>query len=165
MQTYNRTKSIASLKEQKEIVPGQTVTFTQTCGPLQYPDVWSVENPVLHNIVSTVRGIDEELRIYCQTETPFGIRPCAGLANKGNAWIEEKNADPVKRRFLMNGKHVFINGTCEYEHELGRDHAFSEEMIRTRMQMIQAAGFNALREAHCPHNLRYLEYCERRGIL
>lgn len=165
VQTYNRTKSIASRKDQREIASGQSVTCTQTCGPLQYPDVWSKENPVLHNIVSTVRGVDEELRIYCQTETSFGIRPCAELANKGNAWIEEEKADPVKRRFLMNGKHVFINGTCEYEHELGRDHAFTEEMIRARMQMIQAAGFNALREAHCPHNLRYLEYCEKHGIL
>lgn len=33
------------------------------------------------------------------------------------------------------------------------------------MRQIQAAGFNALREAHCPHNLRYLEYCEKHGLL
>ncbi|MDO5422117.1 MAG: malectin domain-containing carbohydrate-binding protein [Eubacteriales bacterium] len=166
VQTFNRTKSIANLITQVELNPGETRTVTQACDPLIFPDLWSEENPTLHNVISTVRGIDEELKEYCQTSTPFGIRACDGAANKGDAFVTElESGQLVKRRFLVNGKHYFLNGSCEYEHELGNDHAFSDEMIQTRMRMFQAAGFTAFREAHCPHNLRYLEYCDRNGIL
>ncbi len=79
--------------------------------------------------------------------------------------VEDLATGTGKNQFLLNGEPVFINGTCEYEHLLGGDHAFSQEQIRTRMQQIKAAGFNALREAHHPHNLRYVEWCDKMGIL
>ena len=166
VQTYNRTKSIANLVEKVALQPGEVRTVTQVCDPVQFPDLWSREDPYLHNVMSTVRGIDEAVKEYCQTSTSFAIHGKKGIVNKGNAWVVDEQAQSMtKRRFLVNGKHYFLNGTCEYEHELGHDHAFSEEMIRTRIHMLQAAGFNALREAHCPHNLRYLELCEQQGIL
>ncbi len=166
VQTYNRTKSIASLVERIFLLPGEEKTVVQVCEPLLFPDLWTRENPYLHNVMSTVRGIDEPLKEYCQTSTSFGIFEKDGIVNKGNAYVSGKEeGNGKRRRFLVNGRHYFINGTCEYEHMLGRDHAFGEEMIQSRVNMLQAAGFNALREAHCPHNLQYLELCEQRGIL
>lgn len=166
VQTFNRTKSLANLTREVSLQPGEQRTVTQVCEPLTFPDLWTEENPYLHNVMSTVRGIDEPLKEYCQTSTSFGILEREGIVNKGNPRIPKQNvADDVKRRFLINGRHYFLNGTCEYEHELGNDHAFTTEMIRARMHMFKAAGFNAFREAHCPHNLRYLEICEREGIL
>ncbi len=166
VQTFNRTKSIANLITEITLLPGEQKTITQICEPLVFPDLWSEENPYLHNVMSTVRGIDEFLKEYCQTSTSFGIFMCEGIVNKGNPWVPGPNkAGWEKHRFLINGRHYFLNGTCEYEHELGNDHGFAQEMIRTRMNMFQAAGFNAFREAHCPHNLRYLEICEQEGIL
>lgn len=165
VQTYNRTKSIASLLTKTEIYPGETIVVTQKCDPLSFPDLWSEENPVLHNVISTVRGIDEDLKEYCQAAAPFRICDCKGLANKANAFVSrEERGEKVKRRLLVNGRPYFLNGSCEYEHELGNDHAFTGEMIQTRMEMFEAAGFNAFREAHCPHNLRYLDYCDKKGI-
>ncbi len=79
--------------------------------------------------------------------------------------VEDLLTGTGKNQFLLNGEPVFINGTCEYEHLLGGDHAFTTEMIATRMKQIKAAGFNALREAHHPHNLRYVEWCDKMGIL
>lgn len=171
VQTHNRTKSIANLVTGAELEPGEEICIVQDCDPLSFPDLWSEENPFLHNVISTVRGVDEDLKEYCQTETPFAICPCEGLANKGDAFKDidllkqEDEEHRIKRRLLINGKHYFLNGSCEYEHELGNDHAFGEEMIHARMEMFRAAGFNAFREAHCPHNLRYLKYCDRNGIL
>lgn len=166
VQTYNRTKSIANLITPAELEAGEEIRISQICEPLTFPDLWSRENPFLHNVISTVRGVDEDLKEYCQTSTSFAICACEGMANKGNAYVErEAGPHGVKKRLLINGRHYFLNGSCEYEHELGNDHAFGGEMIRTRMQMFRAAGFNAFREAHCPHNLRYLEYCEQNGIL
>ncbi len=60
---------------------------------------------------------------------------------------------------------MFINGTCEYEHLFGNSHAFSEEQIDARVKMIRNAGFNAVRDAHQPHNLRYLQHWDRTGMM
>ena len=68
-------------------------------------------------------------------------------------------------RFRLNGLPVFINGTCEYEHILGSSHAFTPEQIRSRIKQIRNAGFNALREAHQPHNLLYQQLCDQQGLL
>ncbi len=166
VQTYNRTKVIANLITPFVLKAGEERIITQVCDPLSFPDLWSRENPFLHNVISTIRGMNEDLKEYCQTSTSFRICDCSGLANKGNALMEKaEDGKGIFRRLLINGKPYFLNGSCEYEHELGNDHAFTEEMIETRMKMFQAAGFNAFREAHCPHNLRYLEFCDRRGIL
>lgn len=67
--------------------------------------------------------------------------------------------------FFINGKPFFINGIAEYEHMLGGSHAFSNEQIDARVDQILAAGFNAFRDAHQPHNLRYQEHWDRLGIL
>lgn len=166
IQTFNQTKSIANLITRFSLEPGEEKRIVQVCDPLNFPDLWSEEDPFLHNVVSTVRDVNEDLKEYCQTGTSFGIRRCEGLANKGNAYLPDvSEGEYLKRRLMINGKPYFLNGTCEYEHELGNDHAFTDEMIHARIEMIRAAGFNALREAHCPHNLRYLELCDRLGLL
>ena len=263
VQTFNRTKSIAMLTTApRTLAPGETAVFEQKTDPIRFPDAWSEENPYLHNLASTVRASSGIALDYCQTQTPFGIYQCDGLANKCDCFREEiiradryvaeqpgvwairipKNGDyqlifragdsagtgtvsldgvrlaavsfrtngsrsyaaftcslPAgehavrldgadagclqvlpesaavdvedlltgtgKNQFLLNGEPVFINGTCEYEHLLGGDHAFTAEQIKARMEQIKAAGFNALREAHHPHNLRYVEWCDKMGIL
>ena len=77
---------------------------------------------------------------------------------------------PVKRndedgRFYLNGKPVFINGVCEYEHQFGQSHAFSREQVAARVKQMRAAGFNAFRDAHQPHHLDYQKYWDEEGVL
>ena len=78
-------------------------------------------------------------------QTPFGVRTSSWPLNR-------KDGD---NRFYMNGKPIFINGVCEYEHEFGQSHAFSDAQIDARIKEVKNAGFNAFRDAHQPHNLRY----------
>ena len=127
---------------------------------------WSLEDPYLYNLTTMIkRAIIAEGTEKSNTEskvvtadevrTPFGIR-CI-------SWpVHRKDGD---HRFLLNGQPVFINGTCEYDHLLGGSHAFSQEQIHSRIKQISNAGFNALREAHQPHNLLYQQLCDEQGIL
>jgi asparaginyl-tRNA synthetase len=90
-----------------------------------------------------------------EVTTPFGIRTIS--------W-------PVKRndgdgRFYLNNKPVFLNGVCEYEHQFGQSHAFSKEQVAARVKQMKAAGFNAFRDAHQPHNLDYQRYWDEEGVL
>jgi len=117
------------------------------------PELWSLERPYLYTIETTV--LDPSGHALDRFTTPFGIRTIHWPAPDA----------PLPAPFLLNGQPVFINGTCEYEHNLGASHAFSAEQIRARVAQIRAAGFNAFRDAHQPHNLRYQDYWDRDGLL
>lgn len=125
--------------------------------------LWSLESPYLYRMETIVReAVDskgkpscDEGRVLDRVETPFGVRTIR--------W--PKPGEPEGGPFYLNGKPVFINGTCEYEHVLGASHAFSTEQIAARVAQVKATGYNAFRDAHQPHNLRYQACWDRDGIL
>jgi len=110
--------------------------------------LWSPSNPYLYRIVTY---LEENSQVIDKIETSFGFRT-----------INWKNST---HQFVINDEPVFINGVGEYEHLLGQSHAFSHEQIISRMKWLQAAGFNAFRDAHQPHNLLYGQLCDSLGIL
>jgi beta-galactosidase len=112
------------------------------------PTLWSPENPYLYEIVTTIKEND---KVIDQVKTSFGFRTIN--------WKTSTN------QFLLNNKPVFINGIAEYEHLLGQSHAFSNEQIIARMKWVKAAGFNAFRDGHQPHNMLYGKLCDEKGIL
>ncbi|WBL24652.1 malectin domain-containing carbohydrate-binding protein [Zunongwangia sp. HGR-M22] len=129
-----------------------TKRFKQQLPVIQNPDLWSPENPYLYNLITIIK---QNKQIVDRLETPYGIR-----------WISyPQNRNDGDMRFHLNGKPYFINGTCEYEHNMGRSHSFTEEMIGARVSQMISGGFNAFREAHQPHNLRYQEHWDKEGIL
>nr|WP_226904997.1 malectin domain-containing carbohydrate-binding protein [Pedobacter schmidteae] len=144
---------VATLKHTERIQAGKSLVIKQQTTQLKNVQLWSLENPYLYTLKTSIR---EGGKTIDELNTPYGIR-----------WISwpvgENPADP--KRFLLNGKSVFINGIAEYEHLIGQSHAFSAEQIRSRVMQIKAAGFNAFRDAHQPHNLLYQEYWDKLGIL
>lgn len=128
------------------------ITVSQQFAGLQKVHLWSLENPYLYTVLTQV---SENGKIVDETRTPYGIR-----------WISwpigRNNGDG---RFYLNGKPVFINGIAEYEHLMGQSQAFSPQEIKARVMQVRAAGFNAFRDAHQPHNLAYQTYWDQLGIL
>lgn len=112
--------------------------------------LWALDDPYLYTLITE---IIENGKTVDHITTPYGIR-----------WISWPIGKSSKQ-FLLNGKPVFINGIAEYEHLLGDSHAFTDEEIRSRVMQIRAAGFNAFRDAHHPHNLRYQKYWDSLGML
>ncbi len=125
--------------------------------------LWSLESPHLYRMETVLREAADadgqaswtEGRVLDRVETPFGVRTLR--------W--PKPGDPEGGPFYLNGKPVFINGTCEYEHVLGASHAFGPEQIAARVAQVKATGYNAFRDAHQPHNLRYQDHWDRDGVL
>lgn len=126
---------------------GDFIEVTQPINELS-PTLWSIEKPYLYEIVSTIM---EGEKVIDRIKTDFGFRTIN--------WKTPSN------QFYLNNKAVFINGIAEYEHLLGQSHAFSDEQIIARMKWLQAAGFNAFRDGHQPHNLLYGKLCNEKGIL
>lgn len=144
-------RQVFRLSEQVTLAPGEMKVIRQS-SPVQNPTLWDVQNPYLYQLASMIK---REGKSTDEITTPFGIRTIS--------W-------PVKRadgdgRFLLNGKPVLINGVCEYEHQFGQSHAFSAEQVDARVKQVRNAGFNAFRDAHQPHHLRYQTAWDKYGIL
>lgn len=141
-------KLVASSSAKQLIKANDAVTLLSTPIKVTNPKLWSVENPYLYKIVTLIK---ENNIVVDKLETDFGFRT-----------INWRNAT---NQFILNGKPVFLNGIAEYEHLLGQSHAFSNEQIDARIKWIQAAGFNAFRDGHQPHNLLYGKRFNEKGIL
>ena len=144
-------KRVFRCTDKVKLNPGETTTVRQQA-KVETPALWSQEDPYLYKVVSMVK---RDGKTTDQVETPYGIRTFS--------WpVTRKDGD---NRFYLNGKPVFINGTCDYDHLFGSSHAFSQEQIESRMKLIRQAGFNAYREAHQPHNLLYQQIADKEGML
>jgi len=145
-------QAVFRLAEKMTLNPNETRIVRQSAA-IKNSVRWCIERPYLYKLASMIkRG---ENVTTDEIVTDFGIRTIS--------W-------PVKRndgdgRFFLNDKQVFINGTCEYEHQFGQSHAFSNEQITSRIKQIQSAGFNAFRDAHQPHNLEYQRLLDEKGML
>jgi beta-galactosidase len=143
-------KPVVSAVANSTLQPGKIAETKQQLPEIKLPHLWSLNDPYCYTLVTEVV---QDGKVIDVTETPYGIR-----------WISW----PVGKtggRFYLNGKPVFINGIAEYEHLMGASHAFSDEAIRARVQQIKAVGFNAFRDAHQPHNLRYQYLLDSMGLL
>jgi len=124
----------------------------QTLPEILNPKLWSPENPYLYQLSTKIY---EKGNLIDALTTPYGIRWVS--------WPVDRIGDD--NRFFINDEPLFINGTCEYEHLIGKSHAFSATEIKARIEQVKAAGYNSFREAHQPHNLKYQEYLDEEGIL
>lgn len=144
-------KKIAHTQALKSLQPKESVNINFEPIVLSQPHLWSIDSPYLYTIKTE---IFENERLQDVVNTDYGIRYISWPVNKKGTV-----------QFFLNGKPVFINGIAEYEHLLGGSHAFSSDEIRSRVEQIKAAGFNAFRDAHQPHNLLYQYYWNHDGIL
>ncbi len=139
------------LTEEVTLAPGETKSVRQSA---EVPDahLWSPDDPYLYDLVSMLK---RGTATTDEVTTPCGIRTFSWPVTRGDG----------DGRFYVNGKPVFINGTCEYEHQFGASHAFTAEQVASRVKQIRNAGFNAFRDAHQPHRLDYQAAWDRHGIL
>jgi beta-galactosidase len=145
-------KEVVSAKSELKAISDESKEIAITLPEILQPKLWSPANPYLYQLVTSVY---ENGKKVDELTTPYGIR-----------WVSW----PVKRdgkdnRFYINDEPLFVNGICEYEHLIGKSHSFSDEQIHARVEQIKAAGFNAFREAHQPHNLLYQKELDENGIL
>ena len=165
-------KTVFRLSQELRLEPGETRTVRQV-SPVTDAHRWTLDDPYLYTLTSMLKrpghydgdantAREPALVTFDEVRTPFGIRSLSWPVPRQRLAV---GASPTDNRFYLNGAPVFINGTCEYEHILGNSHAFTPEQIRSRVKQMTNAGFNALREAHQPHNLLYQQLCDEQGLL
>lgn len=144
-------KQVIRLTDNITIKPGETKIVRQSSA-IKDARLWSPEDPYLYTLNTILKRSGKATD---DLATPFGVRTSSWPLNRNDG----------DQRFYLNGKPVFINGVCEYEHMFGQSHAFSDAQIDARIKEVKDAGFNAFRDAHQPHNLRYKDLIDKEGIL
>jgi beta-galactosidase len=111
------------------------------------PSLWSTETPVLYSLQSII--VDKG-KATDAINTSFGIRDIKYDVNKG---------------FLLNGKHVKLNGVCLHHDAGSVGAAVPEAMWVRRLQTLKDMGCNAIRTSHNPVAPEFLDLCDRMGFL
>jgi beta-galactosidase len=150
--TDKQGKVIVQTSVSKRLTAGRTSVIGQQPAAINNPHLWSLEDPYLYTLSTEIA---ENGKAIDKITTPYGIRWISWPIGKAKS----------TNQFYLNGKPVFINGIAEYEHLIGNSHAFTTEQIHTRVMEVKASGFNAFRDAHQPHNLRYQNYWDSLGLL
>ena len=134
------TKSPLTIAQGKETEAAQTITVAN-------PSLWSPASPTLYRAVSRIRRFD---KLVDQVETPFGIRSLSWSADKG---------------LLLNGKNIKLTGGSVHHDNGPLGAAAFDRAEQRRVELLKAAGMNAVRTAHNPPSPAFLDACDRLGLL
>ncbi len=111
------------------------------------PQRWDMDHPYLYRLITEILEGNQVIDKY---STPFGIRTIAFEREKG---------------FLLNGKAHKLHGVCLH-HDLGAlGAAVNRRAIERELQILKAAGVNAVRTSHNPPAPELLDLCDRLGIV
>lgn len=145
----NALADFAPIGSEFPVVNGTTqrTSVLETTATLPNPKLWTPESPNLYVAVTTASFNG---RVVDTRETTFGVRTIAVSVEKG---------------FVLNGEPVEMYGACVHDDNgpLGVA-AFDRAEVR-RVEMLRAAGFNAVRCAHNPPAPAFLDACDRLGLL
>jgi beta-galactosidase len=111
------------------------------------PLLWSPESPNMYRAVSTIR---RDGKVIDEVVTPFGIRTLAWSAEKG---------------LLLNGKAIKLTGGSVHHDNGPLGAAAFDRAEERRVELLKAAGMNAVRTAHNPPSPAFLDACDRLGVL
>lgn len=111
------------------------------------PTLWDIEKPYMYKIVTKLYVNRVQVDEY---ETPLGIRSFTFDVNNG---------------FILNGKHVKINGVCNH-HDLGAlGAAVNTRAIERQLEILRKMGCNAIRCSHNPPAPELLDLCDKMGFV
>ncbi|QTE39849.1 glycoside hydrolase family 2 TIM barrel-domain containing protein [Mucilaginibacter gossypii] len=111
------------------------------------PLLWTPETPYLYQAQIQVSKGDEKID---ETKTTLGIRSIKFTPEKG---------------FQLNSKTVKISGGCVHHDNGCLGAAAFDRAEERKVELMKAAGFNAVRTSHNPPSEAFLEACDRLGLL
>lgn len=135
-----KAESALTVDSGKEADAAQTIVVAG-------PALWSTASPALYRAVSQIR---KGGKVIDQIETTFGIRSLSWSAETG---------------LLLNGKAVKLTGGSVHHDNGPLGAAAFDRAEERRVELLKAAGYNAVRTAHNPPSPAFLNACDRLGLL
>lgn len=111
------------------------------------PSLWSVEHPTLYHLKTSVT-LDKKV-VDVVTEQ-VGFRSFTFDKDKG---------------FFLNGEQIKLKGVCVHDDAGALGSAVPAAVWERRLRILKAAGVNAIRMSHNPHQDYFYDLCDRLGFL
>jgi len=111
------------------------------------PALWSPETPRMYRAVTRLLKDGE---LVDQVVTPFGIRSLTWSAEKG---------------LVLNGQPIELAGGNVHHDNGPLGAAAFDRAEERKVELLKAAGYNAVRTAHNPPSPAFLDACDRLGLL
>lgn len=144
---YDRAGHEAGSKDSTfTISPGKEEEVAQAI-TVSNPALWSPASPALYRAISRIR---KDGKVVDQVTTPFGIRSLSWSAEKG---------------LLLNGKSIKLAGGSVHHDNGPLGAAAFDRAEERKVELLKAAGYNAVRTAHNPPSPGFLDACDRIGLL
>lgn len=132
-----------------ELCLNENCAYSVNCDTLsvENPQLWDIENPKLYTL-KTELFCDSTL-LDTQKNT-FGFRKIEFDCNCG---------------YLLNGRHLKLNGCCEH-HDLGAlGAAFNINAMRRKLEKLRSIGINSIRTSHNMPAKELMELADEMGFL
>lgn len=138
---------VVSVTESKVEVNAEDESVTNQELVVSTPHLWSVDSPYLYKVISEIYLARKKVDEYA---TPLGIRTIEFDVDKG---------------FLLNGKHMKINGVCLH-HDLGcLGSAMNRYALERQLKILKEMGCNGIRTSHNPPAPELLQLCDSLGFI
>lgn len=138
---------VASFAKTKVTIETENRVVVLTQCNVKNPRIWDIDSPNRYIAQTIVKVGGEIVDTY---NTVFGIRTIQFTARNG---------------FLLNGRRVEIQGTCNH-HDLGAlGAAFNTSALRRQLNILKEMGCNSLRTSHNPPAPELLELADEMGFL
>ena len=128
------------------VAPRDTARSTQLVKVLQ-PEIWDIESPNVYDAVTTVSAGG---KVIDRQTNRFGIKESHFESETG---------------FWLNGRNVRLYGACVHNDGGAVGSAVPGSVWERRIKLLQEAGCNAIRGAHCPMDPSFYEACDKLGML
>ena len=139
-------KTVANASGKIELQPNEEKEVIQTID-VENPKLWSLETP---NRYQAKVSIAKESKSIDVVTIDFGIRTIKFSAENG---------------FVLNDKKILLNGGCVHHDNGALGAAAYDRAEERKVELLKAAGFNALRTSHNPPSEAFLDACDRLGML
>jgi beta-galactosidase len=135
-----------AVSDEQTIAPHSEETLTASC-KVANPNLWSVESPHLYRAETTISRSGQPTDVVSDR---IGFRTIEFTKDNG---------------FLLNGKRLQIQGTCNH-HDLGAlGAAFNHRAMERQLQILKEMGDNALRTSHNPPAKEFLDLADELGFV
>jgi beta-galactosidase len=139
-------KRVAQTESTKSIPANGHIDVLQSV-EVKTPKLWSLETPNLYRAEVTVI---KNNKAKDAATTPFGIRSISITTENG---------------LLLNGKKVELRGGCVHQDNGVLGSSTIDRAEEKRIELLKSNGFNAIRCSHNPPSEKFLETCDRLGML
>jgi beta-galactosidase len=137
---------VATGRSPVTVLPGESATARLRLY-VNSPALWSVESPSLYSVCLDLQNGEE---VADSESVTFGIRTLQVDAQRG---------------LRINGQEVKLRGACVHADNGPLGAAAIRRAEERQVELLKAAGFNAVRSAHNPISTAFLEACDRIGML